>query len=106
MATVEPRQISTAASSVESPRAMAERVLVLLELTHRPLRWTELSGALALRQREGQRVRQWLADQRYIVAAVDPAQRDGEPAQDVWCLGEKGRGWSRSRSALAVPDRP
>ncbi len=92
--------------TVESPGSIAERVLLLLELTHRPLRWAELSGALALRRGEGGGVRQWLAAHSYIVAVVDPAPPDGEAATNAWCLGEKGRGWSRHRGALAIPDPP
>jgi hypothetical protein len=102
------KELKAVGKWIEPSQSTAKRILLLLELSRRPLLWAELSGALALRQREGRLACRWLAANGYVVANVDSSGRDDEAAAapEIWSLGEKGMAWLRNRSGLAIPKRP
>jgi len=90
---------------METLRATAERMLLVLELTCRPLNWAELSGALGLDADHGRQVCRWLTANGYIIRVGDVVQVNDEAADTAWSLADKGRSWSKHRGVLGIPDR-
>ena len=81
--------------------AARERILRLLGMTQRPLRWAELQGALGLLTNEARLASEWLMDHGYI-APTALAKGAARSAEALWVLAEKGRQWARSHGALAA----
>lgn len=93
----------------ESPRtgsehnslvAARERVLRVLGMTQRPLRWTELTSALGILSDEARAACEWLMDYGYI-APVRLASGTAKSVEALWTLADKGLAWARRNSALA-----
>ena len=85
----------------ESLIATRERILRLLGLTRRPLRWAELQGALGLLTNEARLACEWLMDHGYIVPTA-LAKGAARSAEAFWTLGEKGRAWAKVHGALTA----
>ena len=85
----------------ESLVASRERILRLLGMAQRPLRWAELQSALGLRANDARSASEWLMDHGYIAptALVKEAPRSAEA---LWALAEKGRAWAKLNGALAT----
>jgi hypothetical protein len=92
---------SDTAPDRNAPVVARERILRLLGMTPRPLRWAELQNALGLLTNEARFACEWLMDHGYIA----PTRLVMDAARSVeafWTLGDRGRAWAIRNGALAV----
>jgi hypothetical protein len=87
---------------MESDTAARERILRLLGMTQRPLRWIELQGALGLLTTEARMACEWLMDHGYIAPTELVKGAAARSAEVLWTLGEKGLAWAKVHGALAT----
>jgi hypothetical protein len=73
----------------------------VLGLTQRPLRSTELEGALGLVEDESRSACRWLTDHGYITSTVRLGKAAAHNAMTFWSLAAKGRMWAKHQGALA-----
>ena len=81
--------------------AARERILRVLGMTGRPLRWTELQSALGLLTNEARSACEWLMDQGYI-APIKLVKEATRSVEALWTLGDKGRAWAMRNGALGT----
>ncbi|MEJ1961612.1 MAG: hypothetical protein WDO56_08745 [Gammaproteobacteria bacterium] len=86
---------------LEAPVAARERILRLLGMTQRPLRWAELQGALGLLTNDARIASEWLMDHGYI-APISLVKGAARSVEALWTLADKGRAWARDHGALAT----
>lgn len=89
----------------ERPAAASERVLRLLGMTQRPLRWAELQGACGLRTHEFRLTWDWLLDNGYVAPTAPTHEASSRAVEAVWSLADKGRAWARDHDALMAHGR-
>lgn len=82
--------------------AARERVLRILGMAQRPLRWTELTNALGIVSDEARTACEWLMDYGYI-APIRLANGAARSVEALWTLADKGCAWARQNGALGVP---
>ncbi len=80
--------------------AARERILRLLGMTQRPLRWAELTNALGVLSDEARGACEWLMDHGYI-APIRIASGAARSVEALWTLADKGFAWARRNGALA-----
>jgi DNA-binding IclR family transcriptional regulator len=83
----------------ETPVATRERVLRILGMTRRPMRWSELTNALGLLSSEVRTACEWLMDHGYI-APTRLANGALRSVEALWTLGDRGIEWARANGAL------
>jgi hypothetical protein len=88
----------------ESVVAARERILRLVGMTPRPLRWAELQNALGLLTHDARLACEWLMDHGYI-APMEMARDAACSMEAVWTLGDRGRAWARRNGALTAERR-
>ncbi len=76
-----------------------ERVLRVLGMTRRPMRWSELTNALGLVSNEVRTACEWLMDHGYI-APTRLASGAVRSVEALWTLGDRGIAWARAHGAL------
>jgi hypothetical protein len=82
--------------------AARERILRILGMTQRPLRWMELTSALGVLSDEARGACEWLMDHGYI-APIRLANGAAKSVEALWTLADKGFAWARLNGALAGP---
>ncbi len=90
----------TPSAALKAPSPTHERILRVLGLTQRPLRSTELEGALGLVKDESRSACRWLTDHGYITSTVRLGKAAAHNAMTFWSLAAKGRTWARQQGAL------
>jgi len=88
------------ATALKAPSPTHERILRVLGMTQRPLRSTELEGALGLVKDESRSACRWLTDHGYITSTVRLGKPAAHNAMTFWSLASKGRTWARQQGAL------
>jgi hypothetical protein len=83
----------------ESVVAARERILRLVGMAPRPLRWAELQSALGLLTQDARLACEWLMDHGYL-APMQMARDPTRPMEAVWTLGDRGRAWAKRNGAL------
>lgn len=86
---------------LDAPVSARERVLRLLGMTRRPLRWAELTNALGYLSDEARTACEWLMDHGYI-APIRIANDAARSVEALWTLAEKGLAWARLNGALTA----
>jgi hypothetical protein len=79
--------------------AARERILRLVGMSPRPLRWAELQDALGLLTHDARLACEWLMDHGYL-APMQVVRDSSRPIEAVWTLGDRGRAWARRNGAL------
>lgn len=97
-----PETTRTVRNGLEAPVVARERILRLLGMNSRPLRWTELQNALGLLTNEARTACEWLMDHGYIA----PIRLMEGAVEVLWTLGDRGRAWATRNGALAVGQVP
>jgi hypothetical protein len=80
--------------------AARERILRILGMTQRPLRWAELTNALGVLSEDARVACEWLMDHGYITP-VRIANGAARSVEALWTLADKGFAWARHNGALA-----
>jgi hypothetical protein len=97
-----PETTRTIRNGLEEPVIARERILRLLGMNSRPLRWAELQNALGLLTNEARTACEWLMDHGYIA----PIRIMEGAVEVLWTLGDRGRTWATRNGALAVRQVP
>ncbi|HEY8509413.1 MAG TPA: hypothetical protein VIL32_13705 [Steroidobacteraceae bacterium] len=70
-----------------------ERILVVLAMARRPLRQTEIEGALGLPAEQLHNACKWLSDHRYIDRVSLPGA-NGQRSATAWSMADRGEWWT------------